>query len=379
MHEEEETDYLDDTSVSQASDLSSTHARWARSWQAAFFTLYCIVMTASLALYVCLLRAMAVAGRRKEHPVNLFLLLLFFTSLVDDALIIEQFVALHHPPALSTSVCRLFLYASYGNRILQPLIVAAMLYYAWAVAELKRTAVETMTRRYFPMAALALLAAEAMITIWPAMNTKATDDGTHCTLIDASFATERLTGWLYLVVFPYIIPALLCAAPSLRLALKLRRDALPDAHATDARVALVTTGGFFFFHVLYYLLMMGREAEALALDRPEWRKLLGYHVWYITRPMFALIAYGWQIVIPLAPFAFDSDFASVFPGNLVGSMSNRMRQQRQKRNNSSMGLSITSVSSVSLNKEAASLEGIPNTLTLDANMNENPEQSSSFV
>ena len=91
--------------------------------------------------------------------------------------------------------------------------------------------------------------------------------------------------------------------------------------------------GYFFFHLLYYFLMLGRETEAMVLDRSRWRKLLGLHVWYmidcsgrefnggctltelyrstsryITRPMFALIGYGWNIVVPLAPFAFDTDF-----------------------------------------------------------------------
>ena len=28
---------------------------------------------------------------------------------------------------------------------------------------------------------------------------------------------------------------------------------------------------------------------------------------HITRPMFAVISYGWHICVPLAPFAFDGD------------------------------------------------------------------------
>lgn len=39
------------------------------------------------------------------------------------------------------------------------------------------------------------------------------------------------------------------------------------------------------------------------------------HVWYITRPMFALIGYGWYIIVPLTPFAFDPDLMMEFPGN----------------------------------------------------------------
>ena len=39
--------------------------------------------------------------------------------------------------------------------------------------------------------------------------------------------------------------------------------------------------GYFFFHLLYYFLMLGRETEAMVLDRSRWRKLLGLHVWYM--------------------------------------------------------------------------------------------------
>jgi hypothetical protein len=73
-------------------------------------------------------------------------------------------------------------------------------------------------------------------------------------------------------------------------------------------ITLSVVVGYFFFHLLYYALMLGRETESLVLDRSHWRKLLGLHVWYITRPMFALIGYGWNIIVPLAPFSFDPDF-----------------------------------------------------------------------
>ena len=76
----------------------------------------------------------------------------------------------------------------------------------------------------------------------------------------------------------------------------------------SVKTTLSVVVGYFFFHLLYYSLMLGRETEAMVLDRSRWRKLLGLHVWYITRPMFALIGYGWNIVVPLAPFSFDPDF-----------------------------------------------------------------------
>ena len=86
------------------------------------------------------------------------------------------------------------------------------------------------------------------------------------------------------------------------------KDGVFIAEVASVKITLSVVVGYFFFHLLYYFLMLGRETEAMVLDRSRWRKLLGLHVWYITRPMFALIGYGWNIVVPLAPFSFDPDF-----------------------------------------------------------------------
>merc|ERR1719510_2498401 len=81
-----------------------------------------------------------------------------------------------------------------------------------------------------------------------------------------------------------------------------------ESEVASVKITLSVVLGYFFFHLLYYFLMLGRS---------RWRKLLGLHVWYITRPMFALIGYGWNIVVPLAPFSFDPDFQAVFPGTWI--------------------------------------------------------------
>ena len=45
------------------------------------------------------------------------------------------------------------------------------------------------------------------------------------------------------------------------------------------KIVLTTCGGFFFFHLLYYILMLGREIEIALLDKSEFRKMLGLHIW----------------------------------------------------------------------------------------------------
>jgi hypothetical protein len=70
--------------------------------------------------------------------------------------------------------------------------------------------------------------------------------------VDSSYTRERFTGWLYLVIFPYILPALICAYPAFRLSQRLRRLDATEAGLTQAKVTLVTVGGFFFFHLVIH-------------------------------------------------------------------------------------------------------------------------------
>ena len=64
------------------------------------------------------------------------------------------------------STLRLFTFATYGNKILQPMVALALLYYTWLQVELKRTSVEARAKQYFPWIVLALLLAELFLAIW---------------------------------------------------------------------------------------------------------------------------------------------------------------------------------------------------------------------
>ena len=64
------------------------------------------------------------------------------------------------------STLRLFTFATYGNKILQPMVALAMLYYTWLQVELKRTSVEARAKQYFPWIVFALLLAELFLAIW---------------------------------------------------------------------------------------------------------------------------------------------------------------------------------------------------------------------
>ena len=352
----------------------STGARWANAWQSMFFSLYCVVMVISLFLFMCLIRAVAKFKDRKETPVYFFLFFLFFISLVEDSLIIQQFIMIYHKTKHTNTMCQLFSYVIYGNKVLMAFTVLALLAYTFVFVQFKRTIIETRVKRFFPLIVITLFIFELLFAIWPAINIRASSSEQFCYHVDSSYATQRRTGWLYLVLYPYFVPFLLGLFPMVKLGLKLRNRSLLDTHAVQVRITLVTVIGYFFFHLLYYMLMLGREAEALILERSAWRKLLGLHVWYITRPMFALIGYGWFIVVPLSPFTFDPDLMTEFPGNWINK---RRIAMKDEENRNSICMSDTSSSrrtpETSLNRSSS---GKNVTWKEDGNKNsfENPLQ-----
>ena len=63
-------------------------------------------------------------------------------------------------------ISRLYTFATYGNKILQPTVALAMLFYTWLQVELKRTSVEAKVKQYFPLVVVALLVAELFLAIW---------------------------------------------------------------------------------------------------------------------------------------------------------------------------------------------------------------------
>lgn len=214
---------------------------------------------------------------------------------------------------------------SHLHRILQVNTVLAMLYYSWAHTELKKTVVENRTKACFPLIVLTLLVVEFILVIGPALNLRASQMHQRCYYL----ADSAAAGWLYFWVFPYLLPLLLAAVPMFRIAMKLRDASynMTEAVKTQNYVVLSTCGGYFFFQLLYYTLTLW---YLVAKDKDSFRAV----VWFLLRPMFALIGYGWHIVTPLAPFVFDKDFYQSFPGNLVYRKRFEMRQEEDTRFNS---------------------------------------------
>ena len=88
------------------------------SWALCFSVLYLVVMVAVVGLYLAAIRALAICPR--AHSVTYYLvILLFFTALVEFAIIVEEFMNRFGYFLYTTTNCQLFKYTVYGNRILQ--------------------------------------------------------------------------------------------------------------------------------------------------------------------------------------------------------------------------------------------------------------------
>lgn len=291
--------------------------RWANQWQAVFFTFDCMAMLVSLVLNFCLIRSMA--RHHKESSITyLFLIFFFALSLVDDAIILGAFMSIFNGSRhqhKSVAFCRFVSFVVTGNRLLQAIGVVTMLYLTYAVLELKSKRIETLIRRYLPLVFAGLVVFEVILAVPQAFNIDASDG--HCQYVGDG-AILHTIGWLYNVLLPYFIPLLVSLYPFVRISWTVkRRNSCLERDRRNYQVVLSVTGSFFVFHFLYYLLWLGREVEALALEKSQFRRLLGLHFWFIARPLFSLINLGWHIVTPFSPFFYDPDLAEDMPGPWV--------------------------------------------------------------
>ena len=117
---------------SDVSDFNGA-SRWSEMWLPIFFSLEVVVMAVSFGLNLCLLRAVAKNGQQKETPVYLFILWLFFTKLVEDAVIVGQFIKYEAPKYNhTTAMCQFETFVVLGNRqVTYEFILSAPMCLAW--------------------------------------------------------------------------------------------------------------------------------------------------------------------------------------------------------------------------------------------------------
>jgi len=285
-------------------------------WSAIFSIMHVLVLLISIILYLSVVRAIA-NNNRKENPTYFLILFLFFTSLVDHAIVIEEFMAIFGHFVFSTANCQFITFTVYGNKILQACTMLVLLYYNWAATELKTTKFVVEVKKYFPVVILVLFLAEVLLALEPALNVEAGQSGQFCVFVNQEWNVQRRHGWLYNSLLPYLIPLIVVIFPVIKLSLKLKESHIIEPRKSYVLISLAVTGGYFLFYFLYYMLMTAREIESMMLERSEWNKLLGMTLWYMTRPMFTLVGHGWHIVVPLSCFILDKDLKKEWPGPLL--------------------------------------------------------------
>jgi len=283
-------------------------------WAITFGVFYLLVMSISIVLYLLTVRAIAKNGRR-ENVTYFLVMFLFFTALVEFALVIEEFMSRFGYFLFTNINCQLFTYTVYGNKILQVSILLTMLFYNTLAVYLKTARFELNMKRFFPLLVLGLLLLEMFLVMKPTANMRASIAQQWCEFIDKD--NRVVDGWLYSVLFPYFIPLVASIGPSIYLTLRLKEAEIIEPKKSQVCVCLAVVAGYFLFYLLYFILMTAKQVESLMLERSEWNKLLGLSVWFITRPMFILIGHGWHIMVPLACLTLDKELRKEWPGRFL--------------------------------------------------------------
>jgi len=296
--------------MSEQEDVEDFRAGINTAWAVTFAALYIKSMLIALAVYLLLFRSIALSPR-KNNPTLLSILFLFFCYLVDMGLEMEELINLFSHSLHTTANCRLVTYTTYGNKILQAMIVMFMLYYNMLSGYFKTYRFEVVTVQLFPFIVLGLLLLELLLTIHPTMRVTGHESGRYCVVV----GTDGLAvdSWFYNVLLPYWFPLIFSVPPAVYMILRHREREYNEPRKTQVRVSLCIAGSFFLANLLYYLLMLAREIEAATVTRTEWQHLLGTSVMYITRPMFAYIAHIWHIAVPLLALTQDAELKRHLP------------------------------------------------------------------
>jgi len=309
------------------------------SWAISFCVLYLLVMSLSLALYLTTVRAVAVTVR-SQNPTNYLVLLLFLAATVEFGLMVGEFFARFGYFLYSDLNCQLLTFTLYGNRLIQVATALTMLYYNLLAVYLKTTRFQLLVKRYLPVLVLVLVVLVTLLVLPPTLNTRASLAQQWCEYRDQD--TRLSHGWVYQVIFPFFLPLVISALPSLYLALRLKESQIIEPQKSQVLVSLAVVAAYFLFYLLYFILMIAKQVEFSMVGRDHINKLLSLSVMFIARPMFSLVGLGWHVATPLACLALDRELRKGRPGSWFF---------RQETENPSIGLRETSGNGVGNNNQ----------------------------
>ena len=149
-----------------------------------------------------------------------------------------------------------------------------MLCYNSLAVYLKTTKFQLVTRRYFPVLVVSLFTLVTVMVIQPTLNIKASPTEQWCQYVHPDRQSRLLEGWLYTVIFPYLLPLLLASGPSIFLALRLRSGHIIEPQKSQVVVSLSVVTSYFIFYLLHFILMTARQVDFMA-GPSSIHKLLG--------------------------------------------------------------------------------------------------------
>ena len=243
-------------------------------WAVTFCLLYIIVMVFSIVLYLLTVRAMALEIR-SHNTTYLFVMVLFLAAVVEFGVIMGEFLARFGHFSYSELNCKLVVFARHGNRILQVGLtgddsdltlvqvttILTMLGYASLAVYLKTTRFQLVTRRYFPVLALVLVTVSTLTVLQPTLNVRSNPTEQWCQYVHPDLQSRLVSGWLYTVILPYLLPLLLSVGPSVYLALRLRAGLIIEPLRSQVMVTLAVLTSYFIFYLLHFILMTARQVN----------------------------------------------------------------------------------------------------------------------
>ena len=257
-------------------------------WAVTFCLLYIIVMVFSIVLYLLTVRAMALEIR-SHNTTYLFVMVLFLAAVVEFGVIMGEFLARFGHFSYTELNCKLVVFARHGNRILQVGLttsddsdltlvqvttILTMLGYTSLAVYLKTTRFQLVTRRYFPVLALVLVTFSTLTVLQPTLNVRSNPTEQWCQYVHPDLQSRLVSGWLYTVILPYLLPLLLSVGPSVYLALRLRAGLIIEPLRSQVMVTLAVLTSYFIFYLLHFILMTARQVNFMT-SPTSMHRLLG--------------------------------------------------------------------------------------------------------
>ena len=152
-----------------------------------------------------------------------------------------------------------------------------MVYYTALAVYMKTTKFQLITRRYFPVLAVVLLSMSTLAVLQPTLNIRSSGTEQWCQYVHNDDQSRLMSGWLYTVILPYLLPLLLSLPPAIYLAVRLKAGHIIEPQRSQVMVSLAVLISYFVFYLLHFILMAARQVDYMA-SPSSMHKLFGKEI-----------------------------------------------------------------------------------------------------